>query len=57
MKNFDWYLREYGEDWAQIVYDEDLKENKRQSSLHSMQERILKNANRPASYMTDGINE
>ena len=57
MKSKEWYLKEYGEDWAEVVYAQDLKEHNFNQYIEKLEQECHKNRNKPASWITDGINE
>jgi len=57
MKPKAWYLKEYGEDWAEIVYAQDLKEDKFNQYIEKLEQQLHKSKNKPAAWATDGINE
>lgn len=58
MKPFDWYLNEYGEDWALIVYQEDERQEKIDKQVSYLTKKILeKSRTDRAKYMSDGINQ
>jgi hypothetical protein len=52
-----WYLQEYGEDWAEIIREEDIREQKQQEEYNNQIDKIIKNANMPADWLSDGVNQ
>ena len=58
MKPTSWYMEQYGEDWAEIVYEQDLQEYKQDMYLRKLEERVKQSAKDDRIYwISDGVNQ
>lgn len=57
MNSKEWYKREYGEDWWQIIYEQDKKEDAHSKYMEELMGDALSQRDRKASWISDGINE
>ncbi len=57
MKSKEWYVDTYGDDWWEIVYEQDEKEEVYTKKMQKLMGKAFSKSNNRAAWMSDGINQ